>query len=732
MKRDWKSWLLAALAALLVAQVLLPADTVTPAQGAALPHVMLWLLLLLVYLVTTLFATAGPLRLGITDLAFFGLILWHTVAGLVALRTGAPRPAWNVLWTWVGLGGGFFLVRQLAGSSQACRALTAVMIGLSAGLAGLGGYQVAKDFPEMRRKYEQDPEAELRQAFGLGPTAHVDRLAKKQFEDRLYSPQPYATFSLANSLAGYLTTWLVVALGVLGAARRDKTLSSAAWYAVVLLISGVGVTLILTHSRTGYLAAIAGVLLLAATRCGQPPNTARAARIAGFLFLLLIATAVALLQWDHASASAARKSLAYRWQYWQASLALIKDHPGLGGGPGNFGDLYTAYKLPAAYEEVGDPHNFLLEVWATAGTPAMLALLLTLACFLVRVLRQAGSKHEPTAAATDARTIAVGGLAGFALVAVLATAYGPVIESAITWGVLGRILLPAAACFALLWRWITIGTFPALLPLIGFAVLCLHLSASGGIGNPGLAGSLWLLMALGLNLTERPGHTLQVSRSLALAATATVLVAILACQWTAYSPVVQSQSALSAADRFASQADPPLTTQKLQDAANLDPLATQPRRRLVFDLAQNWLVRREIGTDQPHSTLRAQLDRQVKAWLENAPHSSQIRRELGHLYLRFYRTSGEQPDLREAIRYYQAAVERYPHSSLLHAHLAWAHHLAGNRDPARLAATRALNLDQQNPHPDQRLDNPLLKIADPQPDVWQTSPAELMTRVLAN
>lgn len=42
---DPTSLLLAALTALLVAQVLLPADALTPAQGAGLPQVMLWLLL---------------------------------------------------------------------------------------------------------------------------------------------------------------------------------------------------------------------------------------------------------------------------------------------------------------------------------------------------------------------------------------------------------------------------------------------------------------------------------------------------------------------------------------------------------------------------------------------------------------------------------------------------------------------------------------------------------------
>ena len=53
----------------------------------------------------------------------------------------------------------------------------------------------------------------------------------------------------------------------------------------------------------------------------------------------------------------------------RATAAMIADHTLLGCGPGNFQEHYARYKLPQASETVGDPHNFLLEIWATAGTP---------------------------------------------------------------------------------------------------------------------------------------------------------------------------------------------------------------------------------------------------------------------------------------------------------------------------------------------------------------------------
>ncbi len=62
---------------------------------------------------------------------------------------------------------------------------------------------------------------------------------------------------------------------------------------------------------------------------------------------------------------------------------MIFDHPLLGCGPGNFQQYYTFYKLPEASETVADPHNFLLEIAATAGLPA-LALLFWLLALAVR------------------------------------------------------------------------------------------------------------------------------------------------------------------------------------------------------------------------------------------------------------------------------------------------------------------------------------------------------------
>ena len=93
---------------------------------------------------------------------------------------------------------------------------------------------------------------------------------------------------------------------------------------------------------------------------------------------------------------------------------MIADHPWLGCGPGNFQNAYTRYKLPEASEEIADPHNFLLEIWATAGTPAALAFLAMLACF-AWALHRRRLTPVPPAARTPRWHVLAGGAIGFLL-----------------------------------------------------------------------------------------------------------------------------------------------------------------------------------------------------------------------------------------------------------------------------------------------------------------------------
>ena len=66
----------------------------------------------------------------------------------------------------------------------------------------------------------------------------------------------------------------------------------------------------------------------------------------------------------------------FRLELWRSSLALIRDHPWFGVGPGNFLDAYrTRYVLPSAWEEFNmeHPHNVYLDHWTRLGLLGLLA-----------------------------------------------------------------------------------------------------------------------------------------------------------------------------------------------------------------------------------------------------------------------------------------------------------------------------------------------------------------------
>ena len=398
--RSFRPWLLAGMISLLVARSLYPSESAA-SQGDGLPMVMLWLSLAVIWLTGAIGSPRFRLRFGPVDAAVLALVAWQCIAAVHAVQYGSPRPAWNMLWEWVGLGMVFFLARQLIDDAREARAVVAAMIALMAAISVYGIYQRAIELPALQGQYAADPEGMLREnGLNYPPGTPLRDL----LERRLANREPPGTFALTNSLAAALAPWLVVGLGTAAAAWRHR----GRWIGWLVCLVPIAVCLLLTKSRSGYAAAAVGIGWLALCSRHTPCAVRPAAPVARFFLgncrLLAVGTrrvpatgkrwlAAAVLVAGFAAVavfsagfgkSAATTSFGYRVQYWQATLQMIADRPWFGCGPGNFQDVYTQYKLPDASEEVADPHNFLLEVWATAGTPAVLALLGVLGLFWVR------------------------------------------------------------------------------------------------------------------------------------------------------------------------------------------------------------------------------------------------------------------------------------------------------------------------------------------------------------
>jgi hypothetical protein len=164
-----------------------------------------------------------------------------------------------------------------------------------------------------------------------------------------------------------------------------------------------------------------------------------------------------------------------------------------------------------AHEQVTDPHNFALEMWATGGVVSLLAMLATLALFFWGTRRAwtgFNGEHQPSEAETGFTTrweFYLGGVGGLILGFMLwATnqAGDAVIVGGVTAGVRSLIWFAAFALFETI-PWTRSALRLAL--TAGVAALLLNLAVSGGISFPSVAQPLWFVAALAWNtLPPRP------------------------------------------------------------------------------------------------------------------------------------------------------------------------------------------------------------------------------------
>ncbi len=706
-----RKWLLGGMIALLVARPLFPSESVNLGDG--LTAVVLWLALGVLTLGVALRQRQFSLRFGVMDVVVLLFFVWIAAASLWAAQYRSPRPSLNAMWEWIGLGVGYFVARQLLETEREARAVMAVMISLAVGVSVYGLYQAWCEMPQARAAYAVDPEGAMRAA---GIYYSPDSPERKHFEDRLRNSEPLATFALTNSLAAFLAPWLVLLLGILASVRGNRN----RLLAVALCSMPLVACFLATKSRSGYLAAGIGVLLIWLFSVGGKRGIARKVLVAG-LALLLAASAAAMLLEGTAVFRRATKSLGYRFQYWQSSAAMIADYPWLGCGPGNFQEAYTVYKLPEASEEVSDPHNFLIEIWTIAGTPAALAFLAMLGIYFGKVVRPATEAEfslqatrvadtGPVAAGTPALAasdgllyLAFGGLAGFFLSLPLgALSAAPPSLAAVA------ISLPvAAAAFALLFGWVQHGSIPPWLPGLGIVVLLIDLLGSGGISYPGIAASLWLLLALGL---RREGRRV-LGKRLGVLLILAVIGLLAACYETAYRPVVACQSHIFQAERHVSEAGKdneathlPAAVQHLEAAAAADPRSADPWRLMADLRFRQW-------QSEPSEAHFAAFQAATDAVAGRAPLSAMDWTLAGKRYraiasrARSQRESAEVND--RAISCLQRAVVLYPNSAVHRAWLAEAYLESKDRASFQREAEKALWLDRVTPHREKRLPDDL-------------------------
>ncbi len=164
---------------------------------------------------SNLLAGVTRFRWSWVDLLVYGLIV---LVGLSAGHAADRRAAITMAWEWGGLGLLYALVRNLPRTRGESATLAGVVVATAVAVAGYGLFQDRCEFAQLRRMFTANPEA-MMAPLGIAPGTP----AAESFRQRLMdSNEPFSTFALANSLAGFLVGPLVLLFAVgLDNLRRD-------------------------------------------------------------------------------------------------------------------------------------------------------------------------------------------------------------------------------------------------------------------------------------------------------------------------------------------------------------------------------------------------------------------------------------------------------------------------------------------------------------------------------
>ncbi len=181
-------------------------------SGASLPLVMMWLLLWVFWILAACrWPTPGRATASLAAAAcFLALAAGSTLSSLG--RENA-RAALNGFWSLAACGAIFVLSLNLLTTGVRRRALLALLIGLGAAEAVMGHFQFFYAAPQRAANYFQADARE--RSLILQEVGVQDEPGRVQFENRLRSTEPNASFVLANSLAGLLAVACAVVLGLL-------------------------------------------------------------------------------------------------------------------------------------------------------------------------------------------------------------------------------------------------------------------------------------------------------------------------------------------------------------------------------------------------------------------------------------------------------------------------------------------------------------------------------------
>ena len=609
-----------------------------------------------------------------------------------------------MLWEWAGLGFVFFLTRQLIRSPLETRMLMVLMFALAVVLAGYGFYQVFVGLPGDRAAYAKNPDELLRTMGQWLPPGSPERI---RFEHRLASTEPLATFALANSLAGFLAVWLIMALGACWSrtdARQRRTrlelrgpLDSRDHVGPRggsdRVRSGRG-RMLGAHQESKRVRGRGHWRVVVARVVRRSPLALEleACRRRGGCFAIAG-------HWRRGCQRARRRGVDRGLEVARLSHAILavldrddSDVSRLGRRAGQFSGFLHAIQIARSERRSSRSPQFSARdlghgrnagAGRTAGRAGAVCMV-----HMARARRASstvssgvalpGDLTDSADSARAANFMLAGGPAGL----VLAFLVGPLVGFGFSEEKVAVGLLVGAAVVALAWPWVIHGNLPRRLPALGVLVLAIHLLAAGGIEYPGLAQTFWILVAVGMNQMDSqslPARHDDKPWRIPLAPTAGLAlccVAVGACYISAYRPVLEFHAAMANVEDAASK-DVAARIAALRVAGAADPMAAEPWA--AFAELELERVKLDPSSAEAHREFLLAAERVLKL----RPHSSAAWRRVGQWYRDLYQVNRDSGAAATAALCFRRAVELYPNSAIVNAECALALQVIGERSDAQ-------------------------------------------------
>jgi O-antigen ligase len=223
-----------------------------------------------------------------------------------------------------------------------------------------------------------------------------------------YGASPFGSFVSRHNFAAFMEMTLSLPLGLLfvGAVKKDKKLL------YITAITLMGVALLLSGSRGGFVAMLAEIVLLifVTTRSKGAKNIALKVALAVILIGAVAAGAILVggeSSLTRIAETAASKDVTTdRTHIWGITLQVIAHNMPFGAGLGAFGQAYTQFDDFSGLERVEQAHNDYLQILADAGLVGAV-----IGGLFLFWLFQTGRRNIKTTN-TFRRGVAVGSLAG--------------------------------------------------------------------------------------------------------------------------------------------------------------------------------------------------------------------------------------------------------------------------------------------------------------------------------